>query len=107
VAAPRLLYNRPVTHLAGSLAFVFVLAGVIGCGGAPAPVKPPAPRPVPVFPGLDIADAVALGMVDGPNTAQLTVVDHLPMFFIGPRRADPMSKDALRAEIDAVLAAAR
>jgi protein-disulfide isomerase len=55
-------------------AVVFVLAGVAACGGARTAAAP-ARRPVPVFPGIDIADAVALGMVTGPSTAELTVVE--------------------------------
>jgi len=56
-------------------ALALALAGVAACGGARTEATAPALRPVPVFPGLDIRDAVALGMVDGPSTAQLTVVE--------------------------------
>jgi protein-disulfide isomerase len=58
--------------------WVVVFPILVACGGAqgePAAPRAGAPRPVPVFPGLDITDAVALGMVDGPSTAQLTVVE--------------------------------
>jgi hypothetical protein len=51
------------------------LVGIAACGGARPESTAPARRTVPVFPGLDIRDAVALGMVDGPSTAQLTVVE--------------------------------
>jgi protein-disulfide isomerase len=54
---------------------VLVLAVVAACGGARTEAAAPARRQVPVFPGLDITDAVALGMVDGASTAQLTVVE--------------------------------
>lgn len=50
------------------------LAACGGAHGEPAEPRAGAPRPVPVSAGLDITDAVALGMVDGPATAQLTVV---------------------------------
>ena len=58
-----------------ALVLALALASAAGCGGARPEATTPALRALPVYPGLDIADAVALGMADGPSTAQLTVVE--------------------------------
>jgi protein-disulfide isomerase len=71
----RFRYHRPMAQHRGWWVVVFPI--LVACGGAqgePVASLPLTPRPVPVFPGLDITDAVALGMVDGSGTAQLTVV---------------------------------
>jgi protein-disulfide isomerase len=60
--------------------YLFVaLAGLVACGGARPDAAAPRATGAPpstalVFPGIDITESVALGMVDGPSTAQLTMV---------------------------------
>jgi predicted DsbA family dithiol-disulfide isomerase len=56
------------------------LAGLLACGGARPDAAAPratgtAQRTAPVYPGIDITESVALGMVDGPSTAELTVIE--------------------------------
>jgi predicted DsbA family dithiol-disulfide isomerase len=74
------VYNQRVLRSIGSR--VLVLMAVAACGGArpeagaKAPAGAgPARRPLPVFPGIDVTDSMALGMVDGPNTAEVTVIE--------------------------------
>lgn len=46
---------------------------LVACGAGPA--GPAAAPPRPAAPGIDLATPVALGMVDGPSTATLTVIE--------------------------------
>jgi len=71
---------------------LIVLAWLSGCGGAVAPAVRPALGP----PGLELADHVALGMVDGPPTAAVTVVEAFDLMCAHCRQLQPALDELVR-----------